>query len=74
MLLGRLRGARLVCHDTPPPRPVSVEDVLQEARSNPLEVALESAQALLAEKEAVREALEAEAQEVAQVSVGIDIK
>ncbi len=45
----------------------TMSDLLEEATVNPLEVAMERAQALLAEKERVREALEAEAQEVAQV-------
>jgi hypothetical protein len=46
-------------------------DIMEEAddggSANPLEIALETSQALLLEKTQIREALEAEAQEVAQV-------
>jgi hypothetical protein len=44
-----------------------MEDASANSSANPLEIALETSQDLLTEKTQIREALEAEAQEVAQV-------
>jgi len=71
MPLGRQAGQRLTSAraiDKFQPL-ASMSELMDEAGTNPLAMALERAQMILGEKAALREALEAEAQEVAQLAV-----